>query len=70
LTNSTNKKPTSDSRHGAYEGTMHAYLRERQKTNMIEGAVLAQSIAEIAQRDERDKRRLVKGALDQFVNST
>jgi hypothetical protein len=37
---------------------------------MIEGAVLAQSIAEIAQRDERDKRRLVKGALDQFVNST
>jgi hypothetical protein len=37
---------------------------------MIEGALLAQRIVEIAQRDERDKRRLVEDALDQFVNST
>jgi hypothetical protein len=36
---------------------------------MIEGALLAQRIVEIAQRDERDKRRLVEDALDQ-LNST
>jgi hypothetical protein len=32
--------------------------------------LLAQRIIEIAQRGERDKRRLVDEALDRFVNST
>jgi hypothetical protein len=31
--------------------------------------LLAQRIIEVAQRGERDKRRLVEDALDQFVNS-